>query len=330
MLKTTIQTLRKQIRKFSEIHVANELSKELEKLNWQGCPVVIIAVPASVYLVKLCASLVPEDIPVKIVCNGLDSYERTWIAKNLSQHEQVSCKRMLQHSKVIDHVVDVADQQVIFLDFDCFVFECDFFYALQKATKQELAASMFSNPHTSPPVEIPETFCFSVNIPILRAIMKKYEVDTSMIKYEELNEKTKTALRTIGVDAQSMPEKHKPYFDTFRLVYLLALAEGYSCDFIARFPTISKPSDQAFHVGAGHKTSKNDNLWNMRGTYFWRKSMELCPDRDLKDHYIRKYGEWSSADVRTSEAEVAETVGARFFDFVDDLLPRLIGKVQTT
>ena len=326
MLKTALLSFRTQMNNTRDTRVSRKLSKELGKLNWQGCPVVIVAVPASVYLVKLCASLVPEDIPVKIVCNGLDSYERTWIAENLCQHEQVSCGKMLLHSKVIDLVVDNADKQVIFLDFDCFVFERDFFYALQESTRQKFAASIFSNPHTSPPVKIPETFCFSVNVPKLRVVMDKYGVDSSLKKYDELTEKTKTALRSIGIDDQNMPEKHKPYFDTFRLIYLLALVDGLNCEFIGNFRTISKPSDQAFHVGAGHKTSKNDNLWNMRGTYFWRKSLELCPDEALKAYYLRKYGEWSSNDVRTSAPEVAETVGVSFFDFVDDLLPKLMGK----
>lgn len=139
---------------------------------------------------------------------------------------------MLPHSKVIDLVVDNADNQVIFLDFECFVSERDFFYALQESTIQKFAASIFSNPQTSPPVKIPETFCFSVNVPKLRMVMEKYGVDTSLKKYDELTEKTKTALCTIGIDDQNMPEKHKPYFDTFRLIYLLALVDGLNCEFI--------------------------------------------------------------------------------------------------
>lgn len=50
----------------------------------------------------------------------------------------------------------------------------------------------------------------------------------------------------------------------------------------------------------------------MRGAYFRRKSLELCPDEALKAYYLRKFGEWSSKDVRTSAPEVAETVGACF------------------
>lgn len=139
---------------------------------------------------------------------------------------------MLPHSKVIDLVVDNADNQVIFLDFECFVSERDFFYALQESTRQKFAASVFSSPHTSPPVKISENFCFSVSVPKLRMVMDRYGVDTSLKKYDELTEKTKTALCTIGIDDQNMPEKHKPYFDTFRLIYLLALVDGLNCEFI--------------------------------------------------------------------------------------------------
>ena len=67
MILKALQFLQIQIRKIRDTRVTRKLSKDLGELNWQGCPVVIVAVPVSVYLVKLCASLVPEDIPVKIV-----------------------------------------------------------------------------------------------------------------------------------------------------------------------------------------------------------------------------------------------------------------------
>lgn len=323
-IQLMINTVSRKLTKIKDKPYVNQLTRSFGKIGEVDNPIVVVAVPGSVYLVNLFVSLVPPELPVIIVDNGLDAFEKTWLSTHTNGCDIAATQKMLPHSTIIDVLLNHKWDSVTLLDFDCFVLNSDLFHRLRGGLDSAMMASLFKNPHTFSPLEIPETFCLSLNVPIIKTVIKKYNVDASLVTFKQLTKKVKTALQKVDVTEGNLPEKYKPYLDTLRLIYLLGRAEGYRCNFVAEFPTISKPNDQAFHVGAGHKTNKLNNLWNMRGTYFWRKSIELCPDATLREYYYGKYGNMKSHEIKFFAPEVYKTVGDRFFEFTDRMLADLI------
>jgi hypothetical protein len=166
---------------------------------------------------------------------------------------------------------------------------------------------------------VPETFFLYFNRALVYGIKKAYGVSSEIVRWEALPDRVQSTLRRIGLDANHLPEARKPNFDTFRVIMMLALAEGYRHHYITDLPTAGGSSSTIFHVGGISDPRNVDGMWEFRGSYFWRRLLEASQDRDLKSHYERKYGCETSRGLLAAHPALADEVGSPFLEFCDSL-----------
>ena len=131
----------------------------------------------------------------------------------------------------------------------------------------------------------------------------------------------KRSLFSLGVDKENRID-HKNYLDTLRVIYLLGLAEGYQCNFIMKYPCVSKITQEIFHVGGANKTWKLNNAWNVRGTYLWRRALEKCTNEELQSYYFSIYGDMKSTEIFSKVPDLCEEIGEEFFKFIDEIVSK--------
>jgi len=316
-LKHEIFDVRKKLRTYSSIRKAKRHFSDLPNLE---NPFFIIGIPGSLCEVNLCLKFIPDDQPIIFVANGLDKWESTWVKNNLQVGGLMKIGKMVAHAEILDLLFDMFRKPFGIIDYDCFVFEPSLFAKLTKIQEYTLLNAYFVHLNRKLNLDIPETFFMFFNTIVINKIRDWYNVGSALIHYNHLSNEVKQRLLVIGIDDTHYLEEHKDYFDTARLLIALGLAKGFNCNYMSRKHTLTKNYNEVFHVGAGHKTNRLNNIWNIRGTYFWRRSLETCKDRELQAHYYRKYGNLKSSEIPTLVPELCDQIGEAFFECVEKIV----------
>ena len=280
-------------------------------------PYFIVCIPGSLHVVELCLKFVPSDVDIVLVANGLDAWELGYAREHLRFKATVVIERMLEHGDVLDILFDKYPRPFGILDYDCFVLDPAYFYKMQAIDPKSLANGLFVYKNETINLEFPETFMVFFNTEAINKIRWAYQVKSIRYKYTSLSPAVKRCLKTIGVDQTHLPEAHKDYFDTLRLIYSLGYADGYRFTFLERYATISNPAYKAFHVGGISFPGLPKTKWGTRGVYLWRRLLEEHPDTELKERYWNKYGKFSAKELLSINASLAEKIGGEYFDFVE-------------
>lgn len=284
-------------------------------------PFFIVGIPGSLCEVEICLKFLPEDQDVVFVANGLDKWELEWAKRNLHVDAFVIINRtVLRHGSVLDLLFEEYREPFGIMDYDCFVFDSTLFSRLTSIKEDTLLNATYGQMNRKLNLDIPETFIMFFNTPIISQIRKTYSVDSNLTYYSQLSDKVKQKLREIGIDRAHQPEDFKNYFDTAKLWISLGLAEGYRIGLIDRQYTLTNDFEKVFHVGAGNKTDRLNSIWNVRGTYFWRRALETCRDKELQKRYYEKYGSLKSEDIPTLVPEFYEQIGKAFFEAVEKIV----------
>jgi hypothetical protein len=185
------------------------------------------------------------------------------------------------------------------LDFDCFVFRPDYLHAVDSMGPRTSVQAFFANHDQALDLWIPQTYLLNLNQPVLAELMMRYRVGTNSIFWDDLSPIVQRRLATLGIGPNRIPE-NKPGFDTLRVLLLLALADGYPFEFIARQSDSDFIGDDLFHVGASSDPRKILGASGIRqfwSSYFWIRRLELIEDAELRDRYLARFGFGSSEDV---------------------------------
>jgi hypothetical protein len=297
--------------------------RDFPNLTGINKPFFIIGVPGSLCVSDICFRFIPPDQPIVFVDNGLSKWESNWAMDHFKANGIVSLDRTYNHSTILDFLFDNYPSPFGILDFDCLVLNPSLFTQLRQIEPNTMINSVFLQRFRN--MNVPETFILFLNTPVINNVRQKYGVTTDVISIDKLSSKVLLSLLTLGFNEENFryeDNKIENYFDTMRLVYFLGLAEGYECKFLRQYPLDLQTYDEIFHIGAGHKTWSLNTIWNTRGTYFWRRSLESCKYPDLQHHYWSKYGNMSSDDVLTSAPDFCEKIGPEFFSFIEEILLR--------
>jgi hypothetical protein len=178
----------------------------------------------------------------------------------------------------------------------------------------------FLRENRNPPLAVPETFLLYFDRDRMREIMGRYGVGTRPVHWHELGADVRERLATLGIAEDRLPESHKPYFDTLRLLMMLASADGHPYRFSARIPASPGPSDLAFHVGGVSDPRSVQGIWALRGSYFWRRALECAQDSGLRAHYEARFGAQSSRSLLEEHTELAREISPEFFALCERVL----------
>lgn len=295
-----------------------QIRKQLESIKGLPDPFFIIGVSGGLHLVKLCLSYVPKDVNIVFIANGLDSWEKRWINKNISV-PTIIINSLLDHRQVINLLLDNIQKPFGILDCDCFVFNPDLFNQSIYLTNDTLCNSLFVYHNPVLGIDIPQTFFLFLNTDLLNTIRNKYRISDSWRIYNHFSEVVKNQLLKIGIDDNHYPEDYRNIYDTLRLIFSLGLSEGLLVNNMQKIPLV--PS-QVFHVGGTSWPNHYsiDNLWQLRGSYFWRFALEKNPDESLRNHYWKTYGKLSSAEMLNISPDTRDMIGEATLVFIDNII----------
>ncbi len=315
-----MSNIKNEAKKYIRKMVIYQTKKHFPRIENEINPFFIVAIPGSLCEVALCLRYIPEKQPVYIIANGLDNWDINWISDNLRCKGIIKILRTLPHGDVIDLLLDNVDGPFGIMDYDCFIFDASIFTRLHDVSEKTLINAVFGHKNRKLNLDLPETFIMFLNTPVINGIRKKYKVDSNLTHYESLTNEIKQKLLSIGIDDAHQPEDFKDYIDTAKLWISLGLAEGYLINFFERQYTLSTDFQKVFHVGAGNKTNRLNSIWNVRGTYFWRRALETCEDKAIQKKYYKKYGSLKSSDIRLLAPEFCEKIGKEFFEVVEKVV----------
>lgn len=283
-------------------------------------PLIVIGIGGCLHLVNLCLRYIPKHQRIIFISNGLSEWENEWARNNLRFDGFLQLHKRYYHANVIDFLLSYFRYPFGIIDYDCFVFDPSYFQKLHQLNTNTLLNSAFVHHNPSLDLDLPETFLLFFNTKIIRSIQRKYKVDSKPVEFSMLSRKVLQSLNLIGITGDCYPEEYKNYFDTLRLWVCLGIAEGYKCDFIAKYSNIPEPGDAIYHVGSGSSNSDFRTPWRARGTYFWRRALEECNFKDLQKEYWEKFGNIKASELIEKYPDVAGKLSQSFYNQVERII----------
>lgn len=305
-----------------ETRVINSSSGSKVNLNTIPDPFIIVAIPGSVHIVELCRRFIPPQVNVILVSNGLDDWEQHWVDKHLNFNSVIKIKSLVRHGTILDFLLDQLTEPFGILDYDCFILDPSVFSEITRLRSTDLVNGLF--PYHNPVIDIrlPETFCLFINTQIINEIRQKYHASCNQLRFYQLPGRIKKQLATIGIDKDHQPEHYKRVIDTLKLVLSLGLSEGYQCNFIKDFSLDGDLSQNVLHIGGTSLPNYEIGPYQLRGSYFWRRALDVHPDGELREYYHGKYGRKTAAQLLEEYPHFPDRVGAAFFDMIEMICSR--------
>jgi hypothetical protein len=296
------------------------LERSLRRMTQPDNTFFVIVMPGGFHIARLAIDSFPSWANLVVIGNGVDKKEADWAARSLPVAAVVRTRAMLMHHDVLDVIFSSWDKDFGILDYDCFVFDEGMVRRLVNIDEGRCMNAAFFRANEDPPLKVPETFLLFFNVRLLRSLMQRYGVGTRPARWHQLGTEIRERLASVGVFEDRLPESHKPYFDTLRLLMMLACAEGHPYGYAAEIPASPAPSDIAFHVGGVSDPRSVQGIWALRGSYFWRRVLERSDDAFLKSSYAQRFGEQTAEQLLAEHAELAAEVSPEFFAFCDRVL----------
>lgn len=283
-------------------------------------PLFIVGIPNSLHIIKLCLKYIPTNINTVLIANGLSEWENDWVKDSLNIKQIIELKFCARHGTILDMLIDHLNVPFTILDYDCFVFNPELFYKIQPINILSICNGVFkySNPNLS--LTFPETFLMNINTEVIKQIKKKYHVSCNQYRYGLLSSKVKQQVLRIGIDGTHLPEHNKKVFDTLRLILSLGYSEGLRSNFIENYSYNDYPTSELFHVGGTSLPNYLQGWHQWRGSYFWRRALEVSKDRTLQAHYRNIFGRLRASDLLDQFPGFVKKAGEDFFDLVEKIV----------
>jgi hypothetical protein len=227
---------------------------------------------------------------------------------------------MITHGQILDILFDGLSRPFGILDYDCFIFDTTYYERMQKLTQKSMMNTLLAYQNPIINIQIPETMFIYFNTSIINYLRKKYTVNCRIAKYSKLSERVKNQLSLIGIDEYHYPENYKNYFDTLRLISSLGISEDLNINCLNEISNSLLSSPGFFHVGGVALPEIINDVWQLKGSYFWRRVLEENKDIEIRRLYLKKYGDISPSDLLKKCPEISETISLEFFDRIESII----------
>lgn len=323
MIIRKFQTLLRLIANFIMSKISSLLgARQLKSLAaTTDNPFFLIIMPGSLHILQVFMRYAPETVKFVMILNGIDQWEKDWLHSHYPGFREITLKVTLKHGRVMDLLFDHFKKPFGMIDSDCFVFNPNVFEEIQVLPKDALLNAVFYLKNEQLDLEIPQTYLLFFNPPLISLIKKKFHVNSNLIYHKALNKKIKKKFASLGIDSEHLPEPATKLFDTFRVIFLLGLTEGYRVNFVRKFLPSSVPNSEIYHIGASHFNNNAKYLTFYRGSYFWRRSLEKSGDQNLIDYYHKKWGQLTSQELLAMNPLFAGYGSTKtYIGFVDQII----------
>jgi len=298
----------------------SDLERALRRMEQPERTFFVIVMPGGLHIARLAIGFFPSSANLVVIGNGVDKAEARWAERNLPVSRVLRTPAVLMHHDVLDVIFGAWDRDFGIVDYDCFVFDDGLIERMVAVDDERSMNAAFVRENANPPLRVPETFLLYFNVGVVRALMRTYGVSTRPLRWGLLSEPVRARLATMGIAEDRLPEAHKPYFDTLRLLMMLGACDGHPYRYAAEIPATPAPSDIAFHVGGVSDPRSVQGIWALRGSYFWRRVLEASDDPFLKAHYRSIYGTQTAQELLQAHPDEASRISPEFFAFCDRVL----------
>lgn len=297
-----------------------QLRRALRRMEQRERTYFVIVMPGGFHIARLAIDYFPSGQRLVVIGNGVDRFEADWARRTLPGVPVLRTRAMLRHHEVLDAVFAAWDRDFGILDYDCFVLDPQLPARMASIDADTCMNAAFFRSNEDPPLKVPETFLLYFNVSVIRDLMARYDVGTRPLRWQYLPEAAKEGLAALGLSEQRLPEAHKPYFDTLRLLMMLGVAEGRPYRFVEEIPASPAPSEKAFHVGGVSDPRSIQGIWALRGSYFWRRVLDAAGDPGLQAHYRSRFGDEGAGALLERNRPLSEEISPEFLDFCERVL----------
>lgn len=262
---------------------------------------VLIVMHGSLHLGLLAERHLRRYKKVLLISNGLNP-EETAIIERGGYKDVIPLRTLLGHATIIDSLLDALREPFWLVDHDCFLLSESLFENHHKSSDgMGQAAFAFQNEKLK--TLIPETFLLRLNPNVAKKIAATFSVTARVYRHEELPEKARRLLESAGWGARNYPEPHKDYYDTLRVLALLAQSLGVGFFISPGYSTRCENHEEAIHIGntSNPKWAIDPSLYNAIGAYFWRLSLREWPEIQMIDFYQTRQSSLPTLEVMRNE-----------------------------
>lgn len=196
-------------------------------------PVFIVVVPRTLGWLEPCLKLVPKDVEVVLMTNGLSRAERCRLAAEFPERRQFALSVLpgsfAKHGTVLDLIVSAAQGDFALLDHDCYVFNPELFSPIAWGDRDFLAAvdvPGFFTINAETGLRFPRTHFLVVRRERLAELGDRFAIGCE--KAERTPAEVREQLAAIGLGDDNFPPARMAFYDTLQLAMSVGFALGWT------------------------------------------------------------------------------------------------------
>lgn len=202
--------------------------------RWDGLrpPVFIIVMPKTLGWLEPCLKLIPPQVPVFLVGNGVSAGERQRIAQLFPLRPWLGLfvppGSYAKHGTVLDLILTATTDDFILLDHDCYVFDPALFDPVVWRADEFLAAvdlPGFFTHNQSSGLKFPRTHFLVLRRERMVELRSSYGIGCE--KVTRTPRRMVTTLARVGLGDHNFPPARMKFYDTLQLLMAAAFAEGW-------------------------------------------------------------------------------------------------------
>jgi len=294
-------------------------------------PVIVIVMAYAVHIGDLALTYLQDCPKVWAIGNGLSDWEADAMRARHGDR-LIALSRIYEHSEIIDALTGIMATPFWLIDHDCYLLDTAVLRADRPSLENRAGEALFSTTNGANRLTVPETFLLRLNPRVIRAVKRTYGVSAKKYWWATLPAKARDRQIAAGVTEARMPEPGKSYFDTLRVIALLAAADGCGFDISRPYTAACARHPEVIHIGATSWPNwpANDR-YNGIGAYFWRRCLDACPMPRARAEYASHWSHVPAADVMRHELEASGVLlhgdSPDLLDFLDALAQGTASKV---
>ena len=211
----------------------------------------IIVVPKTLDMLECCLTLLPRNLRLFLILNGLHPWEQEFVNRvyrNIPKFILETNNRPILHDRVLDLLMECNHFNFGIIDQDCFVLDGRFFSRLQIADN-EFAISPFSSLNRKSNITFPRTFFLLFNTSVIHHIRRQYNL--SFKRCWTIPSRLEAQLMDLNLGYHNFPHDSLNYFDNFQLIWAVALHQGFSFGAgPSRRTLLGRRPSRIIHIGA--------------------------------------------------------------------------------
>lgn len=268
----------------------------------------IVVLPGMLHYVDVCLYLIPEQVQIKLVLNGVKGWEKQYISRRHPELETCSVnpfpRSVMSHGKVLNQLIEDNSDNFGIIDYDLFLFG-DHIFDAPEPFSNELAIGLYKlvNKHTAH--QFPTTHFLYLNTTLIKRLTAKYGVT---VYQKRAPRHLRPTLRSLGYGKKKHLKDYLDYYDTLNLVMAMGIHDGYKFRFL--------DSSGAFHVGATSRRTGYDAT-----NYASYRLLSLRCNDELRDRYRKHYKRLRK--VFTASATPIEKISPAGFRQIDHFIELL-------